>query len=77
MEESRHFNQEIVATDAWLHSQRFRDTARPYSAQVGERSFRMGSAGVMLLVEEGAAAEPCGYDWMDGIKLNHRTTTCY
>jgi hypothetical protein len=36
MEETTLFNEEIAATERWFHSGRFRETARPYSAQVSD-----------------------------------------
>ena len=35
MEETRAFHEEVAATERGMASPRFRDTARPYGAQVG------------------------------------------
>jgi hypothetical protein len=38
MEETRAFHDEVAATERWFASPRFRETARPYTAQVSSSS---------------------------------------
>lgn len=38
MDETRAFNDEVAATERWFASPRFRETARPYSAQVRKQA---------------------------------------
>lgn len=38
MDETRAFHDEVAATERWFASPRFRETARPYSAQVSSKA---------------------------------------
>jgi hypothetical protein len=49
MDETRTYHDEAMATERWFASPRFRETARPYTAQVSSRSKHQQMVGWMWM----------------------------